>query len=52
MHGVAFLKGMGVGLVVGATVTGLVAPMDKKKMMKGGAGRTLKAIGEAVEHFM
>ena len=52
MHGTAFLKGMGVGLVVGAAVTGLVAPVDKKKMMKSGAGRTIKAIGEAMEHFI
>ncbi len=52
MQGKAFLKGMGIGLAVGATVTAVIAPIDKKKVMKSGAGKAIRAIGEVMEHIM
>lgn len=44
-----FLRGMGMGLIAGALVTAAVIPIDKKKVMRSGAGKTIKAISHVVE---
>ena len=46
-----FLKGMGIGLVVGAVVTATCVPIDKRKMMRSGPGRTLRAIGHVLDNL-
>ena len=44
-----FIKGMGMGLVAGVLVTAMALPMDKKRVMRSGAGKTIKAIGRVAE---
>ena len=51
MNAVGFLKGVGIGMVVGAAVTMAVAPMDKRKMRHSAPGRTLHAIGQVLENL-
>ena len=46
-----FLKGVGVGLIVGAAVTAAVVPVDKRKLMHSGTGRTLRALGNVLDHL-
>ena len=43
-----FLKGMGMGLVAGAMMTAVIIPMDKRKLMRSNAGRTVKAISQVM----
>ncbi len=52
MRGNVFLKGMGLGVAVGVAAAAAIIPVDKKKMMKSGAGKAIKAIGEAVETIL
>ncbi len=47
MSNMYFLKGVGIGMIAGATAA-LVA-MPKKKASKNTAGRALKSIGEIIE---
>ena len=50
MTNTEFLRGMGVGLVAGATIGFAVAP--KKKMKgKSPAARAIKAVGDVVGHI-
>ena len=51
MSAAGFIKGIGVGMVVGAAVTVAVAPMDKRKIRRSAPGRTLHAIGQMLEHL-
>ena len=44
-----FIKGMGVGLIVGACVGMVVGPV--KGLRKRQVGRTVKAVGQAIEDF-
>ena len=44
-----FIKGMGIGVVAGATIGMAIAP--KKKEHKGLAGKAIKAAGEIVENI-
>ncbi len=52
MQNNAFLKGMCIGLAVGATLTATIAPIDKKKMMKSSAGKAIRAIGTAMDSLI
>jgi len=51
MTHVGFLKGVGIGMVVGAAVTVAFAPMDKRKIMRSKPGRTIRAIGHLLENL-
>ena len=51
MTTVGFLKGVGIGMLVGAAVTVAVAPMDKRKIKHSAPGRTLHAIGQVLENL-
>jgi len=44
-----FLKGIGVGLVVGATMTAACMPVDKRKLMRSGPGRMLRTLGSVLD---
>ncbi len=46
-----FLKGVGVGVAVGAAVSMMSKPMRKKSMAKGNAHRALKAISEVMDNI-
>jgi len=48
----SFLKGMGIGLVAGATVGLMVSPKTRKKVMKSKPMRAIRSIGEAVEDML
>ncbi len=52
MNRYGFLKGIGVGVAVGAVMAAAVIPMDKRKLMRSGAGRTIRAIGQVVDSIM
>ncbi len=52
MRQTGFLKGVGVGVAVGAMIATVTMPMDKKKFMRSVPGRTIRAIGQVVESFM
>lgn len=43
------VKGIGVGLVAGMIVTAAVVPIDKRKLMRSGTGKTIKTIGQVVD---
>ena len=45
MNNMSFIKGIGVGMVVGSTVGMIVSP----RKHKGGLGKAIKSIGSAVE---
>ncbi|MDR0381602.1 MAG: hypothetical protein LBH86_06375 [Oscillospiraceae bacterium] len=47
-----FLKGIGVGVAVGAAVATALVPVDRKRIFRSRAGRTLRAIGHAVEDLV
>jgi gas vesicle protein len=47
-----FLKGVGVGAAVGAALTAALIPADRKRLLRSRAGRTLRAIGHAVEDLV
>ncbi len=49
MRGNSMIKGVGVGLLAGIVLTATVMPMDRKKIMRSGAGKTIKAIGHVIE---
>ena len=51
MSNIGFVKGIGVGLVVGAAVATAVVPVDKRKLMHSGTGRTLRALGNVLDHL-
>jgi gas vesicle protein len=48
----SFIKGMGIGLIAGATVGLMVSPKTRKKVMKSKPVRAIRSIGEAVEDIM
>ena len=43
------LKGLGLGVVAGVLLTVSVVPMDRKRIMRSGTGKAIKAIGHVVE---
>jgi predicted small secreted protein len=45
----SLIKGIGIGLVAGSILTAAVVPLDKKRIMRSKAGRTVRAIGQAVD---
>lgn len=47
VNNMGFLKGMGVGLIVGACIGMSVAP--DKKFRKRQVGRAMKAVGQVIE---
>ena len=47
----SFLKGVGVGVAVGAAVSMISKPMGKKTTVKGNAHRALKAISEVMDNI-
>ena len=49
MQNTQFIKGIGVGAAVGATLA--VAMRPKRKSMKSVAGKAIKAVGEVVDSF-
>lgn len=49
MNSMDFAKGMGLGVIAGATIGMAVAP--RKKGSKSMAGKALKAAGEIVENI-
>lgn len=49
MSGMYFVKGLGVGMVAGATVA-LIA-MPKKKAEKNNCGKAIKTIGEIIDNI-
>ncbi len=44
-----FMKGMGMGVMVGAALTMVMVPLDKKKIMKSNVGRTIRSVGSMME---
>ena len=51
MNNMDFIKGIGIGVVAGATIGMAVSPMcGKKKRVKTICGRVLKTAGEIVEN--
>jgi len=48
----SFMKGMGIGLIAGATVGLMVSPKTRKKVMRSKPVRAIRSIGEAVEDMM
>ena len=49
MQSKTLVKGIGIGIVAGSLLTACVIPMDKKRIMRSRAGRTLRAVGQVVE---
>jgi predicted small secreted protein len=45
----SFMKGIGIGVAAGALLTAAVVPMDKKRLMRSKAGRTIRSVGTFVE---
>lgn len=45
----SFIKGMSIGIVAGTAMAMMISPPDKKKIMRSGAGRAIKAVGDIVE---
>ncbi|MGI6577214.1 MAG: hypothetical protein ACOX1Q_04015 [Eubacteriales bacterium] len=48
----SFVKGLGVGMVIGATAGMMVSPKTRKKMMKSKPVKAIMSIGEAVEDLL
>lgn len=46
-----FLRGMGLGLMAGATLGFAVAPKKKQSHMKSTAGKAIRAVGDVVEQI-
>jgi len=46
LSNMSFIKGVGVGMVVGSAVGMAVAPKNRK----GGIGKAIKSIGSAIEN--
>ncbi len=46
MNKMSFVKGMGVGMVVGSAIGMAAAPKNRK----GGVGKAIKSIGSAIEN--
>lgn len=51
MNNMDFIKGIGVGVVAGATIGMAISPIEKKKNAKSLAGRVLKTAGQVVENI-
>ena len=49
MQSKPLLKGIGIGLAVGTLLTAAVIPMDKKRVARSKAGRTLRTVGQVIE---
>ena len=49
MQAKSLIKGIGIGIIAGSVLTAAVVPLDKKRMMRSKAGRTVRAIGQAVD---
>jgi hypothetical protein len=49
MQAKSLCKGIGIGLVAGSLLTAAVIPMDRKRIMRSKAGRTLRTVGQVVE---
>jgi predicted small secreted protein len=45
------VKGIGLGMVAGVVVTAVMLPVDRKKLSRTGAGKTIKAIGNVVDNL-
>ena len=51
MNGNGLIKGIGLGMVAGIVITACVVPMDRRKIMRSGAGKTIRAIGHVMENI-
>jgi uncharacterized membrane protein AbrB (regulator of aidB expression) len=49
MQAKSLFKGIGIGLLAGSVLAACVLPVDKKRLMRTKAGRTFRAVGQAVE---
>jgi predicted small secreted protein len=49
MQAKALMKGIGIGIVAGSLVTAAIIPMDRKRLARTKAGRTLRSVGQVVE---
>jgi hypothetical protein len=49
MQAKSLVKGIGIGILAGSILTAAVIPMDKRRVMRSKAGRTLRAVGQAAE---
>ena len=47
----SFIKGMGVGLVVGASACCMMNPKMQKSFMKSKAGRAIQAVGDVIDNI-
>lgn len=45
----SFLAGIGVGMAAGAAAVLMIAPPDKKKLMRSRMGKTIRTIGSVVD---
>jgi len=51
MNRTGLVKGIGLGMVAGMVITACVMPIDRKRVMRSGAGKTIKAIGHMMENI-
>lgn len=48
MNSMSFIKGMGIGIVVGSAI-GMIAAPERKSTGRKAVGRALKSVGSVVE---
>lgn len=48
----SFVKGVGIGIVIGATAGMMTSPKTRKRMMKSGPGKAIKSIGVAISDII
>ena len=44
-------KGVGLGMIAGATIAATVMPIDKRRFMRSKVGRVVKGIGNAAHNI-
>jgi hypothetical protein len=49
MQSKSLFRGVGIGLVAGALLTAAVIPVDKRRVSRSKAGRTLRTVGQVIE---
>jgi gas vesicle protein len=48
----SFIKGFGVGVVIGATAGMMISPKTRKKVMRSKPVKAIMSIGDAVEDLL
>ncbi|MCL2004287.1 MAG: hypothetical protein FWG72_09845 [Oscillospiraceae bacterium] len=49
MQAKSLMKGIGIGVIAGSLLTAAVLPIDKKRVSRSKAGRSLRTVGQVVE---